>query len=495
MPAIADHQGYPPSPIGRATAASAVLPLDRPVLLGRDGRWRGVGQDAAISGDAPAALQEAVDGCLALGSADTVVLPSDDGAVLVASIAPLTADEALVWLRDDSESRKLRRQADDAARELAVLLDVSANLAAQHELRPLLEMIIEQVHGVVDYGRASVYLLESETLYLLASRSSRSGIADPPGSYHMTASDLGPLWERVSAGRYVLIADLHTDVEFVGPLRTALGSVFASATANVHAQLVVPLALKDRVIGMITLTHEEMSFYNAHQADLMMAIGAQAAIAIENARLFERTQRLAAVEERQRLARELHDSVSQALYGIALGARTARTLLDRDPARAIGPVEYVLQLAEAGQAEMRALIFELRPESLEREGLVSALQKQVDAVSSRYALDIAADLGPEPSLTLSEKEVFYRIGQEALHNVVKHARARHVRVSLAGGARGMALEVEDDGIGFAAGESFPGHMGLVSMAERAASVGAMLEVESAPGNGTRLRLSLQGPSS
>src|SRR5581483_1884348 len=110
-------------------------------------------------------------------------------------------------------------------------------------------------------------------------------------------------------------------------------------------------------------------FYTPRHAELALAVANQAAIAIENARLFERVQSAAATEERQKLARELHDSVSQALYGIALGARTARAQLDRDPAKAAEPLDYVLSLAQAGLAEMRALIFELRPESLATEGL------------------------------------------------------------------------------------------------------------------------------
>src|SRR5213078_3825441 len=134
-------------------------------------------------------------------------------------------------------------------------------------------------------------------------------------------------------------------------------------------------------------------------------------------------QAKAALEERQRLARELHDSVSQALFGISLGARTARALLAQDPARAAEPIDYVQSLAEAGLAEMRALIFELRPESLESEGLVAAISKQAAALRARHQIEVRADLGAEPALPLERKEALYRIAQEATHNTVKHARA------------------------------------------------------------------------
>lgn len=476
-------------------------PVQRSVIVDRAGAWRPAGRETSPGGTVDEDLLEAVRSVLDLqqpaaieyalgsgnGSAGTVWFP--------ALITPISETEALLTMLDtterNAERREVERRADEASRELRVMLGVSANLASQLELTPLLQLIIEQVQEVVDYGRASVYLLDGEVLYLLASRSSRSGITGAPGSYFMAATDLGPLWERVRERRFVLINDFHSDNEVVNHLRRTLGAYFTDATSNVHAQLVVPLAFQDRVIGMLTLTHEEAGFYNEHHAELMMAVGTQAGIAIENARLFQRAQQLAAVEERQRLARELHDSVSQALYGIALGARTARTLLDRDPKDAIEPMEYVLSLAEAGQAEMRALIFELRPESLEREGLVTALQKQIDAVAARYGMEVSASLGEEPPISLPQKEVFYRIGQEALHNVVKHARASKIRLNLATTAEGLRLEIEDDGIGFDSDGSFPGHMGLLSMAERASSVGASFGVVSSPGNGATVSLSMR----
>jgi signal transduction histidine kinase len=253
--------------------------------------------------------------------------------------------------------------------------------------------------------------------------------------------------------------------------------------------MVVPLSLKERVIGFLSLAHTQPAFYTERHAGLVSAIATQIAVAIENARLYEQAQHLAAVEERQRLARELHDSVSQALYGIALGARTARTLLDTDAQRATEPVDYVLQLADAGLAEMRALIFELRPESLESEGLVAALEKQIAATRARYGLEVVAELCDEPGISLIQKEVFYRVAQESLHNIVKHARATRVDLDLSNDDGALTLHVRDNGVGFDATQTFPGHMGLVSFNERAASIGAELSVDSAPGSGTTVRLS------
>ena len=201
--------------------------------------------------------------------------------------------------------------------------------------------------------------------------------------------------------------------------------------------------------------------------------------------LYEQAQELAALQERQRLARELHDSVSQALYGISLWAHTVREALESsEPEQAEAAIEDVLTLAEAGLAEMHALIFELRPESLETEGLVAALTKQVEALRARYKLTVEADLVDEPDLSLEKKEALYRIAQEALHNIVKHARASNVFLRLARQEREVFLEVCDNGKGFDPTGPFPGHLGVRSMRERVTKIDGTLTIKSAAGQGT-----------
>src|SRR3989441_1363583 len=200
--------------------------------------------------------------------------------------------------------------------------------------------------------------------------------------------------------------------------------------------------------------------------------------------LYEQAQELAALQERQRLARELHDSVSQALYGIGLGAYTAREALESDPEQAIASIDYVITLTEAGLAEMRALIFELRPESLEIEGLVAALTKQVAVLRTRYKLTVDVTLDNEPDLPLEMKHALYRVAQEALHNIVKHARASTVALRLARQGNEIILEVHDNGKGFDPAGPFPGHLGLRSMRERVTKIGGTLSIESVPGQGT-----------
>ena len=202
--------------------------------------------------------------------------------------------------------------------------------------------------------------------------------------------------------------------------------------------------------------------------------------------LYGQAQELSALQERHRLARELHDSVSQALYGISLGAHTAREALQDEPEQSLASLDYVIALAEAGLAEMRALISDLRPESLETEGLVAMLTKKVVILQTRYKLTVETEFCEEPELSLEQKEALYRIGYEAISNVVKHARASRVKIRLRQQVDETRLEVCDNGRGFDLGDSFPGHFGLSSMRERASKIGGTFEVKSSPGAGTRL---------
>ena len=207
--------------------------------------------------------------------------------------------------------------------------------------------------------------------------------------------------------------------------------------------------------------------------------------------LYEQAQELAALQERQHLARELHDSVSQVLYSMSLGAHTTLDALkSQDYEQAQTSTEYVIRLVEAGLSEMRALIFELRPESLETEGLVAALNRQVAVLRTRHKLAVAFDLEEEPDLPLETKEALYRIAQEALHNIVKHARASSVVLQLTPQEEEIVLEVRDNGRGFDTTRSFPGHLGLRSMRERAIKVSGTCLIESTPEQETRILVSI-----
>jgi PAS domain S-box-containing protein len=396
----------------------------------------------------------------------------------------------LVVVRDVTERARayelLERRVEERTRELSALLEVSNDVASTLELEPLLGLILDQLGTVVDYRDTSLLVLDGEDLVTVGYRGpvpqeQIMGTRFPPGPGRMILERPGQTMEPV------IIDDVRSDAPLARVYRQMVGEErLMRELRHIRSWLGVPLILKGQPIGQLAISHDEPGHYTERHVELARTIATQAAIAIENARLYEQAQSAAALEERQRLARELHDSVSQALYGITLGSDAALTLLERDPTRVAGPLEYVRSLAEAGLAEMRALIFELRPESLENEGLVAALEKQAAALRARHEIEVHTALCDEPDGPLWMKDALYRIAQESLHNTIKHARAENVGLLLEQETEGTMLEVRDDGIGFDPSGSFPGHLGLKSMRERAERLGGTLEVESRLGNGTRI---------
>jgi signal transduction histidine kinase len=194
-----------------------------------------------------------------------------------------------------------------------------------------------------------------------------------------------------------------------------------------------------------------------------------------------------AVGERERLARELHDSVEQTLYGISLGAGTAGELLRHDPARARRPIAWIQETAVAGLTDLRGLLLRLRPEALVRNGLVPALVRLLETLHTLRGCRTTAELGPEPAASADTRLALYRVAQEAVQNAAKHAGARQVTLRLFTEAASVVLEVADDGRGFVPDNDFPGRLGLRSMRERAADAGGRLEIVSGTGLGTIVR--------
>ena len=195
---------------------------------------------------------------------------------------------------------------------------------------------------------------------------------------------------------------------------------------------------------------------------------------------------LASSEERAHLARELHDSVTQALFSMTLVARSVELLLDRDPDGARAQLLQLRELQREALAEMRALIFELRPGNVEQDGLERALRTHTTALQGRIGLPIVVESELDERLPLEIEETLYRISQEALHNVVKHAAARQVRLEIRRIRGGVRLRIEDDGKGFDPARVPDGHLGLAGMRARATKIDAQLECRSEPGRGTTI---------
>jgi PAS domain S-box-containing protein len=387
-----------------------------------------------------------------------------------------------VVAHDVTERARTQRLLEE---RVATLSRIAANLAFDLPAEDTLNVLAQSAVNASTAVACGVVLVEKEdeALHLFGSYGLPEGYtAGLQAAYQAGAPS--PSLQAFRTREPVLVRDLRRfllEDPHYAPVHRFVREVPWDITYS------LPLVSRHRTVGAIFFCYLPGEEPGEDEQVFLRAVADQAAVALENARLFSEARGKAALEERQRLARELHDSVSQALYGIALGAKTARKLVDQNPQLAADPLDYVLTLAEAGLAEMRALIFELRPESLETEGLVAALEKQAAALRARHEIGVETSLCDEPVASPEVKEAVYRIAQEALHNTVKHARANNVGLRMACEPGSLTLEVTDDGVGFDAGGDFPGHLGLRSMRERAQRPGGTLELESSPGGGTVVR--------
>ncbi len=252
------------------------------------------------------------------------------------------------------------------------------------------------------------------------------------------------------------------------------------------------------VIGAFYLTEKvDAEVFDAADQALIEMLAAHASIAITNSRLYEQSRELSILSERNRLALELHDVVSQKLFSVMLTAEAAATQLDRDPVAARAQLERLRELAGEALEELRSLILGLRPPELERDGLAGTLRKEVEMVARTHGTHVELSIEPgfpghgdagDPDRELA----LLRIAHEALHNAVRHANANHVTVRLGGEKDKLVVEVSDDGIGFDphAPDVRSRHLGLTSMEERARESHGRLKIRSAPGQGTTIRVEL-----
>jgi signal transduction histidine kinase len=262
----------------------------------------------------------------------------------------------------------------------------------------------------------------------------------------------------------------------------------------------LPIADGDEVLGALFLANKRCPKpsggcgFTAEDEELLGILAQHAAIALTNARLYERSRELTIAGERARLAHELHDAVSQKLFSLRLTAQAATALVDRDPARAKGELQQIAALAAEAADELRSAVVELRPAALDEDGLVATLRTQIRVLDRAHTARLTFAAHGVRALPASQEEALLRVAQEALHNALRHAGADRVEVTLARHGQGALLRVADDGGGFdpSAVRRAGRHLGLVSMRDRAGGVGGRLTVESAPGKGTVIEMEVPG---
>lgn len=422
----------------------------------------------------------------------------------------------LVAVRDITRQVRVEQVLEDRVaertREIASLLEVARAVTSTLDLRELVRLVLTELRSVVDYSAASLILIEEDELVVhdLVVDPERAGKGTPQTGARFRIAELTAqahaaevhpstleypcvqvaaspdFWDDIGRAQTVVIDDVLTSDDAIATsYREAMGHLLhTDAFAFIRTWMAVPLMVKGAPIGYFGVANDTPHCFTEKQATLAKAFADHASVAIENARLYEQAHALAVLEERQRLARDLHDSVAQAMYGVALGAKAARKYLDKD-VDAVEPLDYVISLAAAGLAEMRALIFDLHPGAIAEEGIVNAVKRQVTAVEARHGISVAFD-AVEPEADLKAKEAVYSVVREALHNVVKHSQASTVAITIEAVEASLRFVVLDDGIGFDPTAERPGHMGLQSMRERIERMGGTISIESDHGHWSKV---------
>ena len=388
--------------------------------------------------------------------------------------------------------RKLEKDVAERTREIEQrrqvaesLRDMLAVLNSDRPLNEILSHIVLVARRLLGGDTSAIYQLgapdgDFEVQPVEGEHSDLVGPVQFPSGYR----------QALQAGQPVAVSDAALAFPDLPAPDSGAGILPDFPPEHFPSLLAVPLIVADEVYGGLVLYYSESRVFSGEDVDLAVAFADQAALAIENARLHQQAEEAAVIKERDRLARELHDSVTQSLYSITLLAegwkRLERAGLLEETEDPLGELG---EIAQQALKEMRLMVHELRPPDLEEVGLMGALQLRLGAVEKRAGVDALLVAGDVPGLLALVEESLYRIAVEALNNSLKHADATEVTVRLQPDLEGVALEVEDNGCGFdAAAATISGGIGLSSMRQRAEGMGGSLSIESVPGEGTKVRV-------
>jgi PAS domain S-box-containing protein len=392
--------------------------------------------------------------------------------------APTSGRFVLAIIRDVSERVQLRSEAARRLRELETLKEADKTLHRSLQLQDVLQALVDLAKEILEADKTAVLVWDAthERLVPGATHGFR-----PESVARMSLSPEQGITGLVArTGIPIAVEDARSDPRVLHNI---------TDPEEICSLLHGPILLDGEVIGVFSVNYCQNHMFTGQEERLVLALGQSAAAAIANARQYQQAQDIATVDERQRLARELHDSVTQTLFAAGLNAQALPTVWAADPEQGKRCVEELQRLTWGALAEMRSVLVELRPAAITEMDLADLLKQLTQAATGR-APELHADVSIEGQRKLPPEAqvVFYRVAQEALSNVVKHADAEHVTVRLVRHADGVELIIKDDGRGFEPLAIPPGHLGLGIMRERVESIGGLLSIDSAPDHGTYMRV-------
>jgi GAF domain-containing protein len=383
------------------------------------------------------------------------------------------------------ENAQLYHQSERRLHELEALYRADETLHRSLHLDDVLHSMAEVAHDVLNADKTSVNIWDPQRQELVVAAS----IGYSPESSATTlvgGVDL-PL-DRMMAADLFVIDDAVND-----PLMSSPRVRDIINREGIRSAIGAPIIVSGQAFGLFGVAFCSPHKPTRDEQRLVQSIAQRAGVAIHNARLFEQAQQVATAEERQRLARELHDAVTQTLFSASLIADVLPRLTERNPQEGRQRLEELRGLTRGALAEMRTLLLELRPAALVETPFGQLLQQLADSTASRGGLQILVRSEGQPHVLPAEVQIsLYRIAQEALNNTTKHAHAKRADLQFRWRARGVSMKVSDNGRGFDPANTPPGHLGLSIMRERARTIGARLRVQSTPGGGTLVNVSWRG---
>ncbi|MBN1877593.1 MAG: GAF domain-containing sensor histidine kinase [Anaerolineae bacterium] len=372
------------------------------------------------------------------------------------------------------DNAQLFEQANQRMRQIEVLYRADEDLYRHLKIEQVLQSLVDVAVNILNVDKSVLFVLEEHTQHLKprAARGFReTTLAQMDFPLHNTL-----IGQAVLTGKPVAIEDTHD--------HTDLNRAIIEAE-NIHACLHIPIVLEERVFGVFNVNYTVPHHFTNDDLRLFTALAQRTARAIKNAYLYEQAQQAATLEERQRLARELHDAVTQTLFSASIIADVLPRLWAINQEEGVRRLTELRELTRGAMAEMRTLLLELRPTALADTPLSDLLYQLSDAIRGRARLPVHITADEVCELPQDVKVAFYRIAQEALNNIAKHAAASYARIELHTNPHGtITLNIQDDGKGFNLNQNLPDHLGLYIMRERAESVGARLTIESQIGKGT-----------
>jgi signal transduction histidine kinase len=383
-------------------------------------------------------------------------------------------------LQEQIEEQKRTQALEQEEHALTeALRDTLATMSSTLDLDKILDHILDTVERVTPYDGANVLLVESDLVRVVRQRGYiEKGLEKEWLNQRIPITKLAILQQLIDVGKPLAIADTATSPMWIG----------LPGLDWVSSNVIAPIRSNGKILGFLSLDSSTPGYFTQVHAERLQSFADQAAIAIQNARLLDRAKRAAVMAERNRLASELHDTISQTLWSMSLITERLPAIWEIDKEEGRRSLTTLHQLSQNALAEMRSLLLELHPSSLTDAKLGDLIRQAAEIITNRTGLSISVQVEKQDPIPPDVHFALYRVVQEALNNISLHASASHVEIYFSSDSGRINLTIQDDGLGFDPADIDPSRLGLSIMSDRVQNIDGTLETISSKGEGTLIKV-------